>query len=561
MARGEDENLAALKAQIDAEVSAMKQKYEGEIHNLEKRIETLEQDNAQLKHQKTAAARAAPAPGIAADGQTVAKPGQTPTANSVVAAPLSEKQAANKEVVKKFENDLASSATETRDIYYQGWPFDVTKLYDLPRPFEFHGYLRAGFGLNGEDGKMEAFKAPGAGAKYRLGNESDTYGEVSLTNNWLRLDEPLKTPYVRTTVMLSFNTGENFSFDSLNNQAQGNDIALRQAFVEAGNVIQSMPEIRFWAGQRYYQRHDIHIDDFYYLDMSGYGAGVEDVPLGNFGKLALAWLGGSVDNYQTDHGNAAKQNIDLRVYDVPALFGKFTFWFDYSHTRGGDVHNVFDENGDPFAVQSSSGWAVGLIHRTNEPTAAPTDGSKDGKSGPAPAENLIGGILGGYNEFSIQYGTGAAYNFASTLDTSGPNLDEAWRFRVTDNFTIQPSPHFAIQAVGLYEETEFGGLNSHQRWASLGARPVYFFNDRFSVAFEAGIDWAKSEPLGTDGHLWKLTFAPQISRGGKFFSRPVIRAFITYAGWSDNFKGLVGGSAYQNETSGWSYGVQTETWW
>ena len=139
------------------------------------------------------------------------------------------------------------------------WPFDITKFYDLPKPFEYHGYFRSGFGLNGEGGKMEAFKAPGAGAKYRRGNESDTYGEVALTNNWLRQDDPLKSPYVRSTVMLSFNTAENFSFDSLNNQAQGNDIALRQAFILAGNVFQSLPDIKFWAGQRYYRRHDINI--------------------------------------------------------------------------------------------------------------------------------------------------------------------------------------------------------------------------------------------------------------------------------------------------------------
>jgi hypothetical protein len=61
---------------------------------------------------------------------------------------------------------------------------------------------------------------------------------------------------------------------------------------------------------------------------------------------------------------------------------------------------------------------------------------------------------------------------------------------------------------------------------------------------EFGVDWAKSEPMGTDGHLWKITLAPQISRSGKFFSRPVIRPFITYAKWSDGFKGLVGGTAY-----------------
>jgi maltoporin len=386
---------------------------------------------------------------------------------------------------------------------------------------------------------MEAFKAPGAGAKFRLGNEADTYGEAALVNNWLRQDDPLASPYVRTTVRLSFSTLENFSYDSLNNQAQGNDFALREAFVEAGNVFRDMPDIKFWAGQRYYRRHDIHIDDFYYLDMSGYGAGVEDVPfLGKTGKLALAWLGGSVDNYKTDNGNVAKQNIDLRIYDLKALWGKLTFWFDYSNTKGGEVQNVSNPDGTLLNIQSSGGFAVGLIHRTNEDE-----------------------FFGGYNEFTIQYGEGAAYNFASTLDTSGPNLDDAWRFRVTDSFTIQPSPHFAMQALALYEDTNFGGPNSRDRWVSVGMRPVYYFNDRFSVALEAGVDWAKSEPLGTDCHLWKITFAPQLSRGNKFFSRPVLRAFVTYAGWSDGFKGQVGGTPFEHATDGFTYGVQAEAWW
>jgi maltoporin len=256
----------------------------------------------------------------------------------------SRRALANSDAIRAIELKLQASATETRDIYRDdgGWPFDVKKLYDLPQPIEFHGYLRSGFGMNGEGGKMEAFKAPGAGAKYRLGNESDTYGEIGLTHNWLRLDDPSLSPYVRTTVMISYSTGENFSFDSLNNQDQGNDIALRQAFVEAGNVIQSMPDIRFWAGQRYYQRHDIHINDFYYLDMSGYGGGVEGVPLGNFAKLSLAWLGGSVDNYTTDNGDTAKQNIDLRLSDIKAPGGKVTLWFDYANTKGGEVRNVFN---------------------------------------------------------------------------------------------------------------------------------------------------------------------------------------------------------------------------
>jgi maltoporin len=536
----------------DADIEALKAQFQAQFNRLEKRIDTLEAENARLKRATKTATTSKTSPEITSLKQRMTELESAADKPSTEAREASKLSSANAEAIKNIELKLHAGATETRDIYRDdgGWPFDVKKLYDLPRPLEFHGYFRSGFGMNGEGGKMEAFKAPGAGAKYRLGNESDTYGEIGLTHNWLRLDDPAASPYVRTTVMMSYSTKNSFSYESLNNQAQGNDFALRQAFVEAGNVIQSMPDVKFWAGQRYYQRHDIHINDFYYLDMSGYGGGVEGVPLGNFGKLSLAWIGGSVDNYVTDHGNVAKQNIDLRISDIKAPLGKVTLWLDYSNTRGGAVRDVFNADGSKFNVQSSSGFAVGLIHRTLE------EETKDGK-GVVQKKDL----WGGYNEFSIQYGTGAAYNFASTLDASGPNLDDATRFRVTDNITIQPSPHFAMQAVGIYEETKYGGMNSHERWASLGIRPVYFFNDRFSIALEAGVDWAKSEPLGTDGHLWKITLAPQLSRGGKFFSRPVIRPFITYAKWSDGYKGRVGGSAYDNATDGLSYGIQVEAWW
>jgi maltoporin len=452
---------------------------------------------------------------------------------------LSEREAANTAAIEEIERKLHASATETRDIYHSELPFDLTKLYDLPRPFEFHGYLRTGYGMNGEGGKMEAFKAPGAFAKYRLGNEAETYGEMSLVNNWLREDDPLSAPYVRSTVMVSYVTGENFTYDSLNNQKQGNDFALRQAFIEGGNVFQAIPDIRIWAGQRYYQRMDIHINDFYYLDMSGYGAGIQDVPLGDFCKLSLAWIGGSVDDYETDHGRVAKQNLDLRLTDIKVPLGRLTLWFDFSDTRGGEVRNVFNENGSDLRIQSSSGWAIGMFHRTGEEA-----------------------FLGGYNQLSLQYGRGAAYNFASTLDSSGPYLDDAWHFRVTDHFTIQPSPHFAVQVVGVYDKIHYGGPGSDNQWISVGARPVYFFNDRFSTALEAGVDWVTSDPLGKDGRLWKVTFAPiQVSLGKKFFSRPQLRAYVTYAGWSSDFKGSIGGSTYENDTRGLSYGIQVETWW
>lgn len=102
---------------------------------------------------------------------------------------------------------------------------------------------------------------------------------------------------------------------------------------------------------------------------------------------------------------------------------------------------------------------------------------------------------------------------------------------------------------------------------SFGARPEIFFTRYLSVAFEAGFDHTsgfmltQNGDLQMDGWLRKFTIAPQIGAGRKFFSRPVLRAFLTYGNWSDAFRGFVGGVPYANRTDGLTYGVQAETWW
>ena len=42
---------------------------------------------------------------------------------------------------------------------------------------DFGGYFRSGYGRSGAGGPMVAFQAPGAGSKYRLANEPETYAE------------------------------------------------------------------------------------------------------------------------------------------------------------------------------------------------------------------------------------------------------------------------------------------------------------------------------------------------------------------------------------------------
>jgi maltoporin len=44
----------------------------------------------------------------------------------------------------------------------------IAGLQQQQGAFEFHGYLRSGYGLNSEGGQQVAFQAPGTEAKYRL---------------------------------------------------------------------------------------------------------------------------------------------------------------------------------------------------------------------------------------------------------------------------------------------------------------------------------------------------------------------------------------------------------
>lgn len=74
---------------------------------------------------------------------------------------------------------------------------------------------------------------------------------------------------------------------SQQNDWESTSPAFREANVQGKNLIEWLPGSTIWAGKRFYQRHDVHMIDFYYWDISGPGAGIENIDLG-FGKLSLA---------------------------------------------------------------------------------------------------------------------------------------------------------------------------------------------------------------------------------------------------------------------------------
>jgi maltoporin len=321
---------------------------------------------------------------------------------------------------------------------------------------------------------------------------------------------------------------------------------MQEAWASIGNVVAAQPSLKFWAGSRFYRRHDIHINDFFFYNMSGSGGGVEDLEL-PFGKLGLAWIGaasrsGFSDLPEPDAENEAgfsKGNWDLRLYDVPLPLGKGEFGLLYARADSGQ-----DAAGN--SAPDSDGLAFSFVH-TREAFLS-TDG---------------------LNKFSLQFGTGAAKTFTSGFETFAltngvfirPDERDSWRFRVTEHFTANVTEHFSIGPALVYQLTDYQDSAGRVHWASAGMRPIWHFNKYISLAFEGGVDWISDEVADTSAALYKLTIAPQVSLGGRFMSRPVIRAFLTYARWGDDFVGQVGGTDYLAEDAGLSYGVQMEAWW
>ena len=495
--------------QLEQQLQQLKQQYVETTRALEQRISALEQ---QIDKQKAAAVK--------------------PNEGTISTVELAAEDAARKAVAgqsgqvgAKFQGQLPSEPTY--DLLREA-DLKIEKLQEQVNAFEFHGYFRSGYGLNSVGGQQVAFQAPGAGAKYRLGNEAETYGEFIFVDNWLNPDHKTDKAWMKTEVMFEANTTNAASYANFTSGTGNDQFRLREAFVQAGNILASQPDAKFWAGERYYRRQHIEINDFYPLDMSGYGAGVEDLHVG-IGKMALSYLAGGRPDVPTENGDLAKSNVDVRLYNLKGPAGLWGGWFNFATSKGGKTSGGT-------VIPTTDGYAVGLRHQRLE-------------------------WHGGYHVFSLQYGTGAASSFSTSIDDPTPFLHSSRRLLATEQVLLQPNERFAIMPIFVYQRTKDGNpQHEWNQWVSFGARPEIFFTKYLSLALEGGFDHTHS-PGQYEGWLRKFTIAPQIGAGRKFFSRPVLRTFLTYANWSDGLRGMVGGVPYLKRTSGLTYGVQAETWW
>jgi hypothetical protein len=166
------------------------------------------------------------------------------------------------------------------------------------------------------------------------------------------------------------------TFDSFNNVTRsGNDFdfILRQAFLEAKNVFKAAPEVTFWAGVRFYDRWNTDPEDYYWLDTSGYGAGVYNIDVG-IGKIWAAWIGGlNAQEISPGLGSYFKQTFDLRLKDIQLgpVPGHLALVLIGNFEKGGTFTQQYDTAGDitdlsnPLHTDSAWGIGGGAIYTLN----------------------------------------------------------------------------------------------------------------------------------------------------------------------------------------------------
>ena len=502
--------IAALQAQMQI----MKQQHDAEIRGLEKRLDEIQRggvDQMRLSQEGVNALT---------DFEKAKEKGKIETYY-------------DKSALEAYEDTLPKSVLSIKDALH-------TRLFDyLSKGFEWQGYFRAGAGINSKGGHMDAFQAPGAPAKYRLGNESDTYIETVVNEkNWNPNPDGLK---INTQIRVAYKTQQSKSED------MDNKVVLREMFAGMSDFIEANPSTKIWAGERFYRLPELNLNDFWWYDMSGYGGGLENIDIGS-GRMHIAYIAFSESassywtstdqgafDYNTSNGRLAKNNLNIMFSDLYAGAGKFTAWVNGGYMQGGTATNL----SSAYHYPSQVGIDCGVMHQ-----------AKNNKA---------------QNQLSLQYGYGCNSSLSAAGNTPPTDANShANIVRATEMYDHQITERLSTEVVGVLQYLNTGAdAKSSATWASFGLRPVYHFYKHFGIEFEPGVDYVNDRQNNLDSYLFKFTTALRITPAPDFFSRPEIRLFATYAQWGQDFEGnpALGGTAFLNQRDGFNFGIQAEHWW
>ena len=424
----------------------------------------------------------------------------------------------------------------------------------------------------------------------RLGAENDTYGEIFLGADVATVDDTVWTVNSRLAASAQYNR----DWQSTDKTDPENfRIALREFNLNVKGIFDWDKDASLWAGKRFYHREDLHITDMYYYDISGMGAGIENVSLAD-GKLCVAWL-------RRDDGASYKSNFDGTSVTVnggkPAFASVHMIDVQYDHALW-DGANL-ELRGTYFIPQRD----------TNENAKQWYSATADYDQAQLFAAELTQGFSAGWNKTVVQFAHGSnvkwgAFGTPAWLDTDG-DANHAYRWTLINTGDIHFTPDFGLNHVfyasyasGYDNNVFFNARNKKDQHAGkrksdtsvqLVVRPYYRLTKMTRLYVEAGFYAAteknytydsKYDVFGTanttsQGQKYTLAYAITPD-AGNFWSRPELRFFVTYLHGNENGQdfssfGSVGGKLEQDgqtiaqysntKTSNTLFGVQAEAWW
>ncbi|WP_221801357.1 maltoporin [Oceanobacter mangrovi] len=392
----------------------------------------------------------------------------------------------------------------------------------------FHLYFRSGIGSAVDGGDQVCYKAQNAPAKYRLGNECETYAAVRLIKG---LDVEGAGKFKVTTEMI-YETDQNTDWEQINGDTSSADrLAIRRFNVAGTDVIEALPGATLWIGKEFVDRQNVHINDFFYWDPKGPGVGLRDIDVG-FGKVGVSWLRNGSTNATDDGGDA-----------------------------GNYVNNTYDIRLSKVALTDKVSAEFGLTLGSTSGTKRLSYDGNDNSGSLVTVNFMFSDVLGGSNKLTLQHAKDGMIADANTGNQNG-SLEGDF-FRIIDSGIVAIGDQTEAQFVAIYEDkNDDKAATEGYTWTSFGIRPVVQWGGYSSTAFELGYDLVdpKADGLKT-ASMTKFTVAQQFSAGSKFYSRPSLRLFATFAKWDDaGANSNAGGVTPEHATQGISFGAQTEVW-
>ncbi len=380
------------------------------------------------------------------------------------------------------------------------------------------------------------FKAPGAGERYRLGNEPDTL--VRLRLNYEGQPRREQSSYVKAEVAV-----EDY-------QPYGNTRELRPNIIPKLNVTWANINgsgINVWAGRRWYNMKGSHLNKYRWINsgkQTHLGAGIEGLSLANT-ELKVAAFHHRDRNIpsrlpsNSREGALISNTVDARLSGIP--LGKqhrLSIWALSAHREANTA----------LGYKQKTGWGSGFWIVTPD-------------------------LAGGKNRLGLTYRKGPAITQASgnanpISEAEGYDLNRAHQWEVNNSYRWDDHQRFALEWTLLARKLDYGtqgATGDSINWYSTGAHPLFYLSKHLSLATEVGVDYVENERLGVTGALTKTAIALQLEPAKQYVARHSLRLFASYAIWSDAFVGLIGNSPhtapYSDDNHGWNLGLQLEHIW